>query len=280
MWFCPKCNKANQGGFCDYCGTVKPNAEEESHGYVAKKTSGRDNKVIIVVCVVLAVAVIAAAAFVLGMMMKENQESDTSEKETTAQSEDKNNKDKKGDSNQGDSGDFESGKDDDPEPKQENNPETDSDTDPDSELPTPQTKEETNPEDATYSIYRNDTYGFYCAYPDNFTQVSPQGVNALKTFISEDGTVKMTIRASANSDSITTQEALNDFIRAYGGTVSYKSSGDTWYAVSVVSEGRSIYRKLFNENGSLYCMDFEMNAGDEDKYSPYIEYIEDNFKSY
>lgn len=141
--------------------------------------------------------------------------------------------------------------------------------------PAPQPDEET---EAAYGVYRNSAYNFYCAYPADFISTSPKGINALKSYESVDGTAVMTIRANKDTSGITIEEAMEDFCRAYGGTVGYQAKGDTWYAISVTNEGRMFYRKFFSAQGNIYCMDFEFNEEDLQIYSPHIEYIEDNFK--
>jgi len=76
---------------------------------------------------------------------------------------------------------------------------------------------------------------------------------------------------------LTAEQALAEFVAAYGESVTYKASGKGWYAASMTKNGRSLYRKFFATEDSIYCVDFGMNASDMEKYSPYIEYMEDNF---
>lgn len=132
-----------------------------------------------------------------------------------------------------------------------------------------------------YGTYTNSTYGFYCAYPLEFSSVSPSGANVLKQYVSDDGTAVMKIRATRNTSNMTIAQALNDFYNAYDGEITYKASKNTWYAVSIIlPNGRALYRKLFMKNNNIYCMDFETDYPVIDKYRKQIEYIEDNFKAY
>ncbi len=128
-----------------------------------------------------------------------------------------------------------------------------------------------------FLVYTDYTYGFYCAYPAEFASQEPTGINAVRSFVSPDETAKITIRANSNSVGLTAEEALEEFCASYGESITYKASGNTWYAASVTKNGRSLYRKFFATPDCIYCMDFEMNEADVDKYSSYIEYIEDNF---
>ena len=84
-----------------------------------------------------------------------------------------------------------------------------------------------------------------------------------------------------NSSNITIEQALQDLYNTLDGEVTYKASKSTWYAISLIkNDGRIFYRKLLMKNNNIYSMDFEIDPQDLDKYSPYIEYIEDNFKAY
>ncbi len=292
MWICPKCNKENQGHFCESCGAAEVYTEEKNNtaananlvmsygsNYVnADKvtSSGENKKLIMIACIVVLVVALIAAAFVLGAMVNENFDNANSEKSEKIEKKKKSSEtDTEPEQNTGSEVPSDSGGGVALNPDADNKPGNEPDA-----HPTSGTTEAPKTEDITYSTYTNNTYGFYCAYPDNFNEVDPRGVNSLKTFVSEDGSAEMTIRASVNTNSVSTEESLNDFINAYGGNVSYEASGDTWYAISVTSEGRLFYRKLFNKNGYLCCMDFSMNEGEKDKYGPYVEYIEDNFKMY
>ena len=149
----------------------------------------------------------------------------------------------------------------------------------DESSPEPVISEETaeEEENGEFLIYTNADYGFYCAYPAEFLSEEPKGVNAVKAFVSPDGTAEIIIRANTNSGGLTAEAALSELISAYGDSITYKANGNTWYAASVTRNGRSMYRKFFATESSIYCMDFEMNEGDEEKYSPYIEYMENNF---
>lgn len=145
--------------------------------------------------------------------------------------------------------------------------------------PTPTSTPSSSREIDTYYTYTNREYGFASAYPANFYSVTPSGVNAVKTYVSEDSTATMTIRATWNTSGMSVQDTLDDLYAEFGGDVNYEDHGETWYAAAVTRVGgaRSLYRKLFVKNGMICCLDFEYNISDYDIYQPCLEYLENHF---
>ena len=129
-----------------------------------------------------------------------------------------------------------------------------------------------------YKKFVSDDFGFYCAYPAEFTLTKNNANDILLTAVSPDETAIMTIQGSKNWNKLSAEEALNRFIGMFNGEVRYRDNGNTWYAASVKVGERVYYRKAFLRGGNIYCFDFEYNYKDSKIYSPYIEYIEDHFK--
>ena len=269
MWTCTNCNTSNSGGnFCYKCGARKPDMNNSGRNYPNTYSSAPDvkkkNTALIAICIILVVislVSISVAAFVIiGEKTKDNilySQNDTSSVE---------NKDSKNIEN-----DDKNTTDSDADKIDDTKEGTSSNSKPESD---------SSIGSSGYNIYTNNDYGFYCAYPAEFMSVLPDGINALKTYISEDLSAVMTIRASRNTNGITVNDAYNDLYTTYGEKITYKAKGSTWYAASIDLGERALYRKLFIINENVYCMDFETNKEDVDKYSPYIEYIEDNFKPF
>lgn len=145
-------------------------------------------------------------------------------------------------------------------------------------IPTPAFIPTPSQADGPYQTYVNREFGFYCAYPAEFISITPQGGDAVKTYISADSTAVMTIRAKWNTEGLTLDDVYEDFENTYGANITYHPREETWYAGTVEWGDRSFYRKLFLKNGMIYCMDFEYQTKDLDIYGPHIEYIEDHFK--
>ena len=287
MWVCPKCKRENQGTFCYVCGTEMPKVNDIEEQYQNQQipydsefqydeempndtqycqnanNQIPDNKkvskgLVIFLCASLIMLTGAVASFATVMVMRNNDsnsgnKTEITETETTAPI-----------ANQA----VQSTKEPVSNPVNELSDEV-------------ETPEVTVSEVVTYGTYNNNSYRFYCAYPLNFTETTPSGANVLKQYISLDGSAVMKIRASRNASNITIEQALQDLYNTYDGEVTYKASKSTWYAISLIkNDGRIFYRKLLMKNNNIYSMDFEIDPQDLDKYSPYIEYIEDNFKAY
>ena len=144
-------------------------------------------------------------------------------------------------------------------------------------MPTPTFHPAPTQENGPYQTYVNREYGFSCVYPSDFYSITPQGEDAVKTYISADSTAVMTIRAVWNTGGLTLDDVYEDFQNSYGANITYHPREETWYAAKVEWGERSFYRKLFLKNGMICCMDFEYQTKDLDIYGPHIEYIEDHF---
>lgn len=130
-----------------------------------------------------------------------------------------------------------------------------------------------------YKKYVSNDFGFYCAYPKDFSVVETGNANdALLTLTSPDKTANMIIQGLKNWENLSVEEALDRYIGLFDGKVYYRDHGNTWYAASVVVGDRVYYRKAFVRGGNIYCFSFEYNKKDQAIYRPYIEYIEDHFK--
>ena len=279
MWVCQKCKKENQGKFCELCGAKQPH---QAYHYAESEWNARKagiNKTVLYVCITVVSIAIITVSIVLGMAIMSNLKDNTAVREKEEMSEAGQKTVSKSNNETGSDADAEQNDKFDSTPDADGNYDTEQDSieNVDGESNSVDSRQENV--EIKYGRYTNDTYDFYCDYPSDFAEATPRGVNALKTYVSEDGTAEMTIRAQKNTDSVSTQQALNEFISVYGNP-SYKASGDTWYVASIRNGGKTIYRKFFNQNGNICCMDFIVKTEDEEKYSPYIEHIEDNFKLY
>lgn len=278
MWKCPKCETQNNSSFCAICGEQKPiqqNSVQEQQSIAPQRVEVQNATVfneatpvakkptaLIVVCIILALLLICAIAVsvivITNVINRDDAPAQVEVHSATIKKETADAQDKEV---------IEQDVEEEAEPEDDEN----------AQGKTINTIAEDS-EGNEYMIYQNSKYGFYCAYPAHFDEITVTGVNALKTFESPDGSASMTIRACRDQNGITIEDAMEDFYSACGGYVSYEASGDTWYAASIEIGERSLYRKLFIENGNIYCMDFETDAEDVDFYGVYIEYIEDNFE--
>ena len=130
-----------------------------------------------------------------------------------------------------------------------------------------------------YAKYVSKEFGFYCAYPKNFSVVDTGHANdALLNLTSPDKSANMIIQGVKNWEKLSAEEALERYIGLFDGKVNYRDYGNTWYAASVTVGDRVYYRKAFVKGGNIYCFSFEYNQKDRAVYVPYIEYIEDHFK--
>lgn len=261
MWKCPKCKNKNNGEFCTVCQQPKPAVIKESHS------------VLLAICILLSITLLTLIGTYIYITLSSDNDSTNSNLYELS----KETQDKKDESDQ--------------KEKNANNESNSSDGYDYSEYVTNSHAEANDNENAssddgkksektksdTYATYVNYEYAFECAYPLDLTEVPASGVNALKTFESENSDAKMVIRACKNPGNVTVQTGLSDYKKTYPGTVTYEAKGDTWYAISVDNGDILYYRKFFLANGNIYCMDFSFNEKDLEVYAPKIEYIEDNF---
>lgn len=120
-----------------------------------------------------------------------------------------------------------------------------------------------------YQGMQNYEYSYYYVVPEHFVQVNNE-------YYAPDNTAKINYYAAAN-DGVTSTEALNSFISAIGGTVTYSAKGSDWFAVTVEKDGVIYYRKGFTDQ---YIREFTFVYPSvyTDVYDGYINVIEDNFK--
>jgi len=299
MWKCLNCGNINEGRFCGACGTPKPleNYQSNQQGnqqginrsnqqsvrenaYVGsnypQRSKPKKKKNTMIIVSTLLIIILIITGMVVFVMLNDKATETERDNEGSQQEISTGEKDEQKDKKK---------EDDKSKINEEKAEETVSDTEEkesDEEISEPEDEALEVPETddiPSYAVYKNATYNFECAYPTDFVNVAPEGINAVKTLQSQDGTAVMIIRACENSDGISIDDAMKDYYNVYGDDVTYQANGDTWYVFARESGNKSYYRKCFIKNGNIYCMDFEFNREDMDIYSPYIEYIEDNFRT-
>ena len=74
------------------------------------------------------------------------------------------------------------------------------------------------------------------------------------------------------------KELMKQYTAEFGDLVDYKAYGESWYAVSKLSDGVFHYKKCFISGDMIFWFEFNVKPDSEEPIKDYIEYIENNFK--
>lgn len=132
----------------------------------------------------------------------------------------------------------------------------------------------------SYTVYTDNEYSFVCPYPSHFLKKQGFDDDTLRLYLeAPTGTASMSINAVENFDGLSVDEVMEFAIKSFGGEVSYKASGDTWFALSMKKNDVYCYRKCFVDGNYIRYFDFRCSKAELDSgYTKYIEYIEKNFR--
>lgn len=134
----------------------------------------------------------------------------------------------------------------------------------------------TNP---TYYTYRDNDYGFSCAYPSHFRVYDDGGQLTRYTAQSSDGSARIKITGTPIG-SATVSSELNHYISEHPGSVPYKTSGSDYYAVNVNNGTTRYYKYCKFKNGNMYWFEFIYPNKYENIYDHYINDIYGSFTIY
>jgi len=126
--------------------------------------------------------------------------------------------------------------------------------------------------DPTYKRVDNTRYSFYYSVPTHFIKDTYEEI-----YYAPDKTAKMKVVLMSNDTGRSLSSVMNEYINGIGGDVTYSANGETWFALSITSNGNSYYIKGFVDH---YVRAFIFSCPKEyvDIYSGYINYIEGNSK--
>ena len=140
------------------------------------------------------------------------------------------------------------------------------------EAPPPQPYAPDNqPVQSGYRTYYSSKYGFSCDYPAGFITYD-DGTTSLYTVHSPDGAGYMKINASSSSGQ-SVSSSKGNFISAHSGTITYQSSGNDYYAVTIRSGGTEYYKYCKFKNGNMYWFEFTYPSSQHDIYDIYINAV-------
>lgn len=124
-------------------------------------------------------------------------------------------------------------------------------------------------QEAGYRTYYSSKYNFSCIYPASFSVYDDNGTLTLYTLKSSDGMGIEKIAAKPNQGETVNSE-LTAYKRAYGGTVTYESSGDNYFAVNIINGSMEYYKYCKFKNGNLYWFEFIYPHAQHDIYDIYV----------
>lgn len=142
--------------------------------------------------------------------------------------------------------------------------------------PKAQIREEYQPSAGGYRTFYSDKYDFACDYPSHFTVYDDHGTLTLHTVQSPDGTGVEKIVATPNSGETVTS-SFREYVSSHPGEITYQSSGDTYYAVNILSGGTEYYKYCKFANGNLYWFEFIYPHAQHDLYDIYINDVYASF---
>lgn len=125
------------------------------------------------------------------------------------------------------------------------------------------------PEEAGYRTYYSSKYNFSCDYPASFSVYNDNGSLTLYTVKSPDGMGVEKIVAKPNQGETVSSE-LSAFKRAYAGTVTYETSGSSYFAVNILNGSMEYYKYCKFKNGNLYWFEFIYPHTQHDIYDIYV----------
>lgn len=146
--------------------------------------------------------------------------------------------------------------------------------------PAPQGNAESVVRYPSYSTYNSSGFNFRCNYPSHY-QTYNDGLNtSLYTVRAADGNAIEKICAKVNEGETVSGE-LQKYIDSHKGYVDYKTSGDDYFAVSIVNGTMHSYKYCKFKYGNIYWFEFEYNTVSyADVYDEYINDIYSSFLIY
>lgn len=127
-------------------------------------------------------------------------------------------------------------------------------------------------------VYIDRAYGFKCAYPADFDTGSLMNKNTRLSLESSSGDAQVLICYEKINKSDTASGLLKDYVDGLGVDAEFKKSGDKWYSVTFIRNGRIQHRKaVIMEDNQLVYYDFAYDQGSDNKntYEDYIDYMDD-----
>lgn len=107
----------------------------------------------------------------------------------------------------------------------------------------------------SYETYHNEHQNFYISYPKNiFVLKEPQSTyhyGGEQSFVSKDGRASMFISSFYKADfsdsgwnGVPLKQLYTEALQQKGRKISYKASGNNWYVVSGMEDGKVFYEKI------------------------------------
>lgn len=131
----------------------------------------------------------------------------------------------------------------------------------------------TNP---TYYTYTDSDYGFSCSYPSHFKNYNDGDPFTRHTSQTADGSARLVITGTPIS-SATVSSELNKYISNHPGSVTYKTSGSDYYALSINNGTTRYYKYCKFRNGDMCWFELIYPSEYESIYDNYVNDIYDSF---